>query len=424
MKKDQCIEGRTGPEVLGAVLARLMAKVKPTDPKLDPPREATAPKREVPEPDRPTSVGVACFDFDLAEFPLFSFAKRPRNPHAPLTYADTIRGKDGRPVARTWTAHPGRLGVGGATAHELLFDLLQLYAEQGGSGSTIHFGTLRSLLLRRGERNPSKKDYDRMRRDFAVLRGYDFCCKNAFWDSDRRAYADMDWRLFGAVYYFKATPSGGVEEPHGFIELSPTFRAALRSRGLFRLGFDAAVFHRLPPLAQRLAVYLAKMFTYQAAHRRRVADIARALPIEASTPADARKVLARTAKRLHADAPVLADFGVRRGADGEWWAEFRRGTCEARIPARRVREPLTGHSSAQLQRIIEAIGSDRDRAWWESCVRRLGPGPVDRALGQFQEACRTAAVRNRGGLLTTILKDVAREANRSLGATRHGVEVK
>ena len=49
----------------------------------------------------------------------------------------------------------------------------------------------------------------------------------------------MDWRLFGAVYYFKATPAGVAEEPHGYIELSPTFRAALQSRGLFRLGFDA-----------------------------------------------------------------------------------------------------------------------------------------------------------------------------------------
>ena len=39
-----------------------------------------------------------------------------------------------------------------------------------------------------------------------ILRGYDFHCKNAFWDHRRRAYVDMNWRLFGAVFYFKERP--------------------------------------------------------------------------------------------------------------------------------------------------------------------------------------------------------------------------
>jgi hypothetical protein len=358
--------------------------------------------------------GLACYDFDLAEFPLFSFGRRPpRDPLAPLTYADTIRGKDGRPVKRTWTAYPGRLGVGGATAHALLFDLLQLYAEQGGRGSRIHFGTLRSLFLRRGERNPSKKDYDRLRRDFAVLRGYDFSCRNAYWDSARRAYVDMDWRLFGAVYYFKAGPADADDQPHGFVELSPTFRAALRGRGLFRLGFDAALFHRLPPLAGRLAVYLAKVFTYQTVHRRRVADLAKALPTEAASLADARKVLARAARRLEAaGAGLLAGFRIEPGAGGEWWAVFHRGSANPRIPPRRRAgaEPLPGPLAAQVERIVEAVGGGDDRAWWAQCVRRLGAGPVDRALGQLQETCRAAQVRNPGGLLTKIMKDIAAEA--------------
>lgn len=409
MKKDQCIKP-SGPEPLAAVLARLMAKVQPA---ADPPAEPADPEVGAEAPAVRRWDGPACYDFDLAEFPLFSFGKRPpRDPHAPLTYADAIRGKDGRPVTRTWTAYPGRLGVGGATAHALLFDLLQLYAEQGGRGSRIHFGTLRSLFLRRGERNPSKKDYDRMRRDFALLRGYDFSCRNAYWDPARRAYADMDWRLFGAVYYFRAGPADADEQPHGFIELSPTFRAALRGRGLFRLGFDADVFHRLPPLAGRLAVYLAKVFTYQTVHRRRVADLARALPTEAASPADARKVLARAARRLaESGAGLLAGFGCEQGVGGDWWAVFRRGDAKPRIPQRRGenRDQLPGPLAAQVERIVAAVGGD-DRAWWTQCVRRLGAGPIDRALGQFRETCRAGRVRNPGGLLTKILKDIAAEA--------------
>jgi hypothetical protein len=411
MKKDQCIK-RDGPEPLAAVLARLMAKVRPPAEPTGRPDEGTTPSGRA-DAGPVSSGGSASFDFDLAEFPLFSFGKRlPRDPFAPVTYTDAIRGKDGRPVTRSWTAYPGRLGVGGSTAHTLLFDLLQLYAEQGGRGSRIHFGTLRSLLLRRGERNPSKKDYDRVRRDFAVLRGYDFSCKNAYWDSARRAYVDTDWRLFGAVYYFRAGPGDADEQPHGFIELSPTFRAALQSRGLFRLGFQADLFHRLPPLAGRLAVYLAKMFTYQAVHRRRVADLARALPTEAVTPADSRKVLARAAGRLGtAGVGVLAGYEIKAGADGDWWIVFRRGDAKPRIP-RRGRgdsDPLPGPMANQVERIVEAVGGD-DRAWWIQCVRRLGAGPIDRALGQLAETCRAATVRNPGGMLTKIMKDIAAEA--------------
>lgn len=423
MKKDQCIEARE-PEPLGAILARLMEKVKPTvgdenhtagDGRRAPPEPGAVAARQIEGP-------TAYFDFDLAEFPLFSFAKRPpRDPRAPLTYADTIRGKDGRPVARTWTAYPGRLGVGGATAHELLFDLLQLYAEQGGRGAVIHFGTLRSLFLRRGERNPSKKDYDRVRRDFAILRGYDFSCKNAFWDSARRAYVDMDWRLFGAVYYFKATPAGGNEQPHGFIELSPTFRSALQARGLFRLGFDAALFHRLPPLGQRLAVYLAKVFTYQAVHRRRVEDLARLLPIQAATASDARKVLLRTAARLlELELPILEQCTCDP-ARHAGLVTFRRGASRSTVVPRRVLgsvAPPDGLVQDLVERIVETVRGTKDRVWWERCVGRLGPHAAGRALGQLREAILNGRVHNPGGLLTKIFKDIARDAGVRLDSPR------
>jgi hypothetical protein len=412
MNKDQCNK-RSGTEAVGDVLARLMAKVRKAAHDPEPEAPATEPTTDqvVAAAVPPARDGPAVYDFDLAEFPLFSFAKRPaRDRNAPLTYTDTIRGRAGRPVTRTWTAYPGRLGVGGATAHALLFDLLQLYAEQGGRAPVIHFGTLRSLYLRRGARNPSKTDYDRMRRDFAVLRGYDFSCKNAYWDARRRAYVDMDWRLFGAVRYFKAGPGDGTaERPHGQIELSPTFRAALQDRGLFRLGFEGELFHRLPPLAQRLAVYLAKMFTYQTVHRRRVADLARVLPVETRSPADARKVLGRAVSRLlDAGLPILASHRIERGCDGIWWAVFRRGASTARIPAAGPRR--LGQPHYQVERIIAAVAGESGRRWWTLCVERLGPGPVDRAIGLLREAQRAGPVENPGGLLTKILKDLAAEA--------------
>ncbi len=77
-------------------------------------------------------------------------------------------------MAREWKVYPGHFGFGGQSAQVLLYDLLKLYVEQGCRGSQVQFGTLRHLFQRRGERNPSKRDYERLRRDLDILRGYDF----------------------------------------------------------------------------------------------------------------------------------------------------------------------------------------------------------------------------------------------------------
>src|SRR5262249_44217292 len=154
----------------------------------------------------------------------------------PIIYTDAIRGQDGVPIRREWKVFPGPFGFGGSSAQALLFDLLQLYVEQGCQSTQIQFGTLRSLLLKRGERNPSKHDYERIRRDLDILRGYDIHCKNAFWDRRRQAYADMKWRLFGTVFFFRDAPEkGGEELPFGFIEVSPILHQIARTRGFFAL---------------------------------------------------------------------------------------------------------------------------------------------------------------------------------------------
>ena len=127
----------------------------------------------------------------------------------PETGIEPVRGCPQR-FLRLRKAYPGPFGFGGATTQLLLYDLLQMYCEQGASGSQIEFGTVRSLLMRRGERNPSKKDYERVRRDIDILRGYDFHATNAFYHRERKAYVDMKWRLFGSVFYFKPSPDGKV----------------------------------------------------------------------------------------------------------------------------------------------------------------------------------------------------------------------
>ena len=417
----------THPEHIGDILGRVSDAVASRPPALTntavTPAPGPAPAPVPPPPadaDPPTDPAAGRYDFSLAEFPLFRLNKLAagRTGRDPLRYEDTITGRDGKPVERSWAVYPGPAGFGGPSTQVLLFDLLQLYAEQGARGSQIQFGTLRSILTRRGDRNPSGRDYDRLRRDFDVLRGYDIHCRNAFWDSRRQSYADMNWRLFGTVFYFKAAPGpGAAEQPFGFIEVSSVLRDAARARGLFSLGFDRTLFYRLKPLEQRLAVYLAKQFTSQTLHRRFVRDLARVLPIEAGRDRDVRRLLSGAAGGLvGAGLPTLASFRLAASARGEWLAEFRRGARAAgtySVP-RPVGGPLAPGVAESVRRIAEAVGGDEDSVWWARCAERLGRGAVDRALGLLKEARQTGAVRNPGGLLTKFFKDIAAEGGVAL----------
>jgi hypothetical protein len=330
-------------------------------------------------------------------------------------YSDTITARDGSPVRREWTAIPGPAGVGGPSAHLLLFELLQDFACRDERGGTIPYGTMRSILTRRGLGHPSRRDYDRLRRDLAILRGYEIRCRNAWWDASAGRYVDRSWRLLPESVEFARGPA----RAGGALDAGEALVHIIATRGFFPLGFGREAFYRLRPLEQRLAIYLARKFRYQPLHRRRVDDLARALPIEASRPRDIRACLAQTVRGLLASRLTSGcSFRLCRGQSGRWIAEFRRPTIAcSQSPDEEGRSSSLGDESRfeyHLTQIALATGSARDRSWWLRCLRRLGTGPVERALGQLREACASRNVRNRGALLTKILKDVASQAGISL----------
>jgi hypothetical protein len=410
---------RQEPEHVGQILAGFLRQSAAGSREPLPTAEAVAEPSPQAAAASETIATEGRYDFDLAEFPLFHFYKNRDNTgdREPLTYADTITGRDDQRVTREWKVYPGPFGFGGQSTQVLLYDLLQLYVEQGSRGSQIQFGTLRSLFRRRGERNPSKHDYERLRRDLDILRGYDLHCKNAFWDRKRQAYVDMKWRLFGSVFYFRDATPEGEELPFGFIEVSPVLQQVARTRGFFSLGFESRLFYELKPLEQRLAVYLSKKFLSQKLHRRFVDDLAKALPIEAARDRDQRAMLKQTANALLAKKlPILDRFSLERSRDGRWVATFHRAGEQRTaytLPAAAAEE-LTPAISSLVDRIVEATGNADDRLWWAQCAKRLGAGPVDRALGQLKEAKQLGRVTNPGGLLTKIFKDIAAEGRIAL----------
>ena len=213
------------------------------------------------------------YDHGLAEFPAFRFGTRRDRQRTKelIQFNDTIRSPTGERIERKWTVYPSaQHGYGGRSTHALLFDLHQVWQEDGFKGHHIHFGTLNKLYQRREPDRPaSQAGYNRMRRDpehplrllvfmLGILLGTSY--PNVWWN----------WHIFSGWYEAHRRRADDPQEelPLGFVEVSPTFARLARERGFFVTGFSPAFFHELGPMEQRLALYLSKMFVSQSTHWR------------------------------------------------------------------------------------------------------------------------------------------------------------
>jgi len=379
----------------------------------------------------------ARYDHGLAEFPAFRFGKRRMQSEELIRFADSISGPKGQRLERSWTVFPSaKWGYGGATTQALLFDLHQVWKEQGFHGSRIYFGTLRKLYqLQHPGKNPAPLDYARLRRDLDILCGYEFDCENAFWDPVSRSYGNMRaWHLFTGWYEARRARTGDLQDelPFGFIEVSDTFAKVAQERGFFVTGFGSEFFHSLRPVEQRLALYLSKMFASQQVHRRYEGDIYGALPIEGEAPNKRRQTLREAAEGLRQKGyPNLARFELEKSAKtGRWVATFHRARkVEQEAPVRAPSlERLPDSVRALVEDVVALTQDPGSVPMWVRAIRGLGEEAVRFGLGDLRaeqvqrRAAGEAPIKNPGAWLTTKLMAMAKD--RGIVITRHAGETR
>lgn len=359
------------------------------------------------------------YEFNLAEFPVTILSKRFPDDLKVIEYQDTIVGKDGRVVPRKWKVAPSaEYGFGSNKALAILFELFQLWKEQGFETPTIRFGSIYNLIKRIGLEDASP-NYERLRRDLNAFVGITIEAKNAFWDNERKAYIDQTFHLFERVRFYQKEASGKQQVfPFACIEASKELWGSIEANALLTLRqVDGKFFHSLTPTEQRLALYLGKMLHSATEHWRDALQLARQLPILAKNYKDVKKQLTKACDGLLAkEFPYLTAYRYERKRDGKGENIFfvnKEAKEHAKFKPRASEkdEFEKARKDLLIEDIIEVTGDGhRSRAFYQLIAQKLDEQTIRRALSETKDADRGGEIRTtRGRYFTDLIKRYAAE---------------
>lgn len=391
---------------------------------------------------------TAKYELTLAEFPIFILSKGGRPAVQVIEYQDQIKGKGGKLVDRHWRVYPdSKYGFGGPSAQATMFELFQIWKDQGFEGRVVNFGTISQIIRRRGLTD-AKSAYDAIRRDLYCLVGVRIEADNAFWDNEIGAYVDMTFHLFDDVHLYKERPTGQATLPLAYITASEVLFRSVEANSLLTTTFDSKFFHSLSPLEQRLALYLSKMFRSQDQHRRELMKLAQTLPIHSK----ARKKVKQTLKRVTASLikkgfTPLARFYFEPTADrkSELMVFVRTGTMNLPFPPGKPKPPSrpdgqtaqrpapknTGPKKKKstieylAQELVDFTGEEKSRGFFMLIASRFPDQTIYRIIAEVKEEFEPFSEAkpfrgSKGKLVTVKAKRFAEEMGVDLGLKGKG----
>lgn len=203
-------------------------------------------------------------EMNLAEFPFALLSDRAPKGINTVSFEDTVEGKDGKLVTRTWTVTGGEsFGLPLAADEEVYVALMEVSKEQGFDQRTIYI-TRYDLIKRLGW--PDKGDsYRRLRAALDRLLGVTVKAEKAFWDKENERYIDVGFHIIDDYALYDEAPGrkrkgaeGGQDAlPLSFISWNQVIFRSIRAGNIKQL--DTAFFFTLKSsLSRRLYRYLDK----------------------------------------------------------------------------------------------------------------------------------------------------------------------
>jgi len=319
------------------------------------------------------------YEMNLAEFPLALLSKRKLKEVRIIEYEDTITGANGQLIPRKWAVSPSaRYGFGSTAITALLFEIFQIWKEQGFESRNIHFQSIYNLIQRMGYRPTDDKAYARIRNDLTALYEISVEAKNAFWDNEKKAYVTKGFHLFDSVTMYHRDEKMPHQDilPFSYITASETLMQSVAANAVITLsGVDRELFHSLPPTQQRLALYLAKMLYKTTEHRRDAEKLAEQLPITAKSYKHTKYLLARACDGLKAKKfPYLEGYRFepsrRLGRDNIYF--WRQKALSPHTPtATSEDEETTAMYALLVDDIVAVTGSPERREFYNRVVRAV-----------------------------------------------------
>lgn len=365
-----------------------------------------------------TPISKSKYELTLSEFPLF-LLKGDNEKIDCISYDDTISGKNGVLVKREWKVYPdSKSGFGTASTLSTLFELFQLWKENRFESQTITFGSIYSLLKRKGIQQKDKKTYVRIRRDLSCLVGMKIEAKNAFWDNERKAYVDIIFHLFDSVYFFKESPNGQATLPMAQIKASDVLYGSILRNSLLIADFDSRFFHALTPLEQRLALYLSKIFRSQVIHKRELLEFARQIPIYAKLNKHIKEQIKKSCGGLmYKGFSLLESFYFEKGTDNKDLIVFKRSGPVPFLSSNREDERTT-YSTKKDQHEIDVLAEDilevcqdkKSIEFYKKVARLMPAETIYRTISEVKEVRDLGEIKkSKGALFTSLIKKYAKD---------------
>lgn len=200
-------------------------------------------------------------EMNLAEFPFALLANRVPDDVNTLKFEDTVEGKDGKLVRRTWTVTGGdHFGLPVAGDEQVYVALMEVTREQGFDQRTISI-TRYDMIKRLGW--PDKGDsYKRLRAALDRLLSVTIKSEKAFWDKAKQRYVDVGFHIIDDYALYDETPGRKGRKsqdplPLSFVSWSQVIFRSFQAGNIKQL--DTAFYFSLQSnLSRRLYRYLDK----------------------------------------------------------------------------------------------------------------------------------------------------------------------
>jgi hypothetical protein len=200
-------------------------------------------------------------EMNLAEFPFALLSDRAPEGLNTIQFEDTVEGKDGLLIKRTWTVTGGeKFGLPLAADEEVYVVLMEVTKEHGFDQRTIPI-TRYDLIKRLGWPNKGES-YRRLREALDRLLGVTITARRAFWDKAKQRYVDVGFHIIDDYALYDEAPGRKRRDeqdplPLSFISWSQVIFRSFQAGNIKQL--DTAFYFSLrSSLSRRLYRYLDK----------------------------------------------------------------------------------------------------------------------------------------------------------------------